>query len=96
MDHSPSAFIKNFFAGVPDLEELAPEAIATKYINYCYDRLDELTSLVKPAPSSNIFLMDDNTSMSFVSTRSMLVSDATILSSSIWTAQTCCRARLDR
>ncbi len=59
MDSGPSAFMKSFFAEIPDVNELAADVVATKYINYCYSRLDELTSLVVAASASNIFPMDD-------------------------------------
>ena len=50
MDSSPSAFMKSFFAELPDLDELAPDALATEYVKYCYSRLDEVPSLVVPCP----------------------------------------------
>lgn len=78
----PSTFMKGFFADIPDLDELPPDVVATKYIDYCYSRLYELTSLASPAPSSNVFLMDDRTPLSLATTRSMLVSDATFISHS--------------
>jgi hypothetical protein len=79
MDRSPSAFMKSFFAEVAGLDELEPDAIATKYINYCYDRFHELASLVKQSQSSSIFLVEDK-SLSFATKRSLLVSEATVMS----------------